>query len=167
MNTENATKANLASRHNEDISSMLLPMSGFYLLLPGVSVAEIVTFVPPEEDHDEEVPDWFLGTIYWRNQRVPMVSYESMTGGGKPFLSSQCRIAVLNNSGLSHQLNFYAILLQGTPRLLRLTQDEVTVNNEKILDEGQKLHVLVSGDEAIIPDLQFIEKGVINYLGLT
>ena len=168
MNTETqvASQVQAPKRTIDDISSMLLPLEGYNLLVPGVVVAEIVTFVPPEEDHDEEVPPWMLGTIYWRNQRVPLISYEVLTHSGQPFMSSHCRIAVMNKTGLSHQLDFFAVLLQGTPRLLRLTSEHVTVNNEKIIEEGQKMHVHVIGEEAIVPDVQYIEGAVVRYMEL-
>lgn len=143
---------------------MLLPMNGYNLLVPGVVVAEIVTFVTPEEEHDEDAPPWFLGTIYWRNQRVPLVSYEALTGGPRPLMSPYCRIAVVNKTGLSQQLDFFALLLQSTPRLLRLTAEDITPDDEKPVDTGQKLHVKVSGEEAIVPDVQYVEQAVINYL---
>lgn len=171
MNTETAlpadqTKAKQPSSELLDISSMLLPADGRTLLLPGVVVAEIVTFVTPEPDTDEETPTWFLGYIYWRNQRVPLASFEAMTGGRVPQLSSHCRIAILNNTGLSHQLPFFAILLQGTPKLLRLKPEELAVNHEKISEEGEKLHVTVDGEDAVIPDVQFVERAIVNYLQL-
>ena len=172
MNTETAlpedqTKAKQTKSEITDISSMLLPIEGRTLLLPGVVVAEIVTFVMPEPDDSEDVPAWFLGHIYWRNQRVPLASFEAVTGGAAPFIASHCRIAILNNTGLNHQLNFFAILLQGTPKLLRLTPDELFVNHEKISEEGETLHVTVNGEEAVIPDVQFVERAIVEYLQLS
>jgi len=172
MNTEtsvqeNQTKGARSRREITDLSSMLLPMEDRFLLLPGVAVAEIVTYVAPEADYDEDVPVWYLGSIYWRNQRVPLVCYEAMVSGSEPQVSSQCRIAVLNNTGLNHQLNFFAILLQATPKLLRLSSEDLSLNHEKILEEGEKMHVVVSGEEAIIPDIQFIEQKIIDYLQLS
>lgn len=171
MNTQTpatATEVKDAQARNKitDISSMLLLIEGRLLLLPGVAVAEIVNFVPPEVDHDEETPAWYLGSIYWRNQRVPLVSLEAMTGARSPSTTGHCRIAVMNNTGLSAQLKFFAILLRATPKLLRLTPDEVFVNNEKILEEGEKLHVIVAGEEAVIPDIQYIEQKIIDLLQL-
>lgn len=172
MNTETAVSdkqetSALTNKGITDISSMLLPVEGRLLLLPGVAVAEIVIFFAPEADFDEEVPAWYLGNIYWRNQRVPLVSFETMMDGRSPFVSSHCRIAVLNNTGLDTQLNFFAILLQATPKLLRLTPEELSVDNEKLLGEGEKMHVIVAGQEAVIPDIAFIEGAINNYLQST
>ena len=165
MNTKIAVAGDQIQQQ-EDISSMLLQIDGRTLLLPGVAVAEIVSFVPPESDNDEETPAWFLGNIYWRNQRVPLVAFENIIDGRPPLANSYCRIAVMNNTGVSDQLKFFAILLRTTPKLLRLTADEITINHEKILEEGEKLHVIVTGEEAVIPDIQFIEQKIIDLLQL-
>src|SRR6188768_2141610 len=146
MNTNMAVADDQVQQQITDISSMLLLVDGYLLLLPGVAVAEIVSFVPPEADNDEAVPAWYLGNIYWRNQRVPLVSFETLVDGRPPLASSHCRIAVINNTGVSDQLKFFAILLRATPKLLRLTPDEIVVNHEKILEDGEKLHVVVTGE---------------------
>lgn len=166
MNTKMAVADNQNQQQATDISSMLLEIDGRLLLLPGVAVAEIVSFVPPEADGDDEAPAWYLGSIYWRNQRVPLAAFETMIDGRAPMANSYCRIAVMNNTGVSDQLKFFAILLRTTPKLLRLTPDEITINHEKILEEGEKLHVIVTGEDAVIPDIQFIEQKIVELLQL-
>lgn len=166
MNTPVAATSAPQKKEITDISSMLLPLENRNLLLPGVAVAEIVRFIPPEMERDEETPPWFLGFIYWRNQRVPLVSFEGMLGETIPSMSTRCRIAVMNNTGLNQQMDFFAILLQETPRLLRLAPEDIAVNNEKIVDQGEKLHVLVSGEDAVVPDIGFIEKSIVHFLEL-
>jgi len=167
MNTSVASTTSPQKKEITDISSMLLLLEDRYLLLPGVAVAEIVTFVPPETEHNEETPPWFLGYIYWRNQRVPLISYEAMMGGAAPQISGRCRIAVMNNTGLSHQLPFFALLLQATPRLLRLAPEDISINDEKIISFGEKMYVQVVGEEAIVPDVVFMERNIISYLELS
>jgi chemosensory pili system protein ChpC len=168
MNTNTSVASTSTPQKKEitDISSMLLPLADRYLLLPGVAVAEIVTFVPPEPENDEETPAWFLGHIYWRNQRLPLIAYESMLTGENPHMSSRCRIAVMNNTGLSHQLPFFAIVLKATPRLLRLAPKDIVIIEEKEISSGEKMHVQVVGEKAVVPDVAFMEKSIINYLEL-
>lgn len=167
MNTSVASTSTPQKKEITDISSMLLLLEDRYILLPGVAVAEIVTFVPPEGEYNEETPPWFLGYIYWRNQRLPLVSYESMLSSADPQVSGHCRIAVMNNTGLSHQLPFFALLLQATPRLLRLAPEDIVLDEEKMIGVGEKMHVQVVGENAIVPDITFIEQNIINHLELT
>jgi chemosensory pili system protein ChpC len=163
-----ATSSELSAQQEiTDLSSMLLPMAGFYLLVPGVAVAEIIGYTSPEPNDDEGASDWSLGNIDWRNQKVPLVCYEAMVGNALPPLTGSCRIAILNNTGLNQQLEFFAILLQGTPRLLRLSPEDVETNNDRETGRGEKAHVRVAGQEAVIPDIQFVEKNIISLLELT
>jgi len=162
MNTQNSlTKQD----EIKDISSMLLPMQEGYVLLPGSAVAEIVSFVPAIQD-EEDAPAWFLGNIQWRNLNIPLISYESLQGGSTPQVAGHCRIAVLNNSGLNQQLDFFAMVIQGTPRLLRIVPDEISSLADKEIKEGEKLYVTVDGEEALIPDVRFMEQAVIDFLEL-
>lgn len=152
-------------RDIKDISSMLLPVQSGYLLLPGVSVAEIVGYLPATMN-DPDAPDWFLGNIEWRNQEVPLISYETLKGQGMPAISSQCRIAVLNNSGLNQQLDFFAIIIQGTPRLLRVVPEEIEAIEDQQPETGERMLVSIEGETAIIPDISFMEKAVVDFLEL-
>lgn len=168
MNTSVPATSTAKKKEITDISSMLLPLDDRYLLLPGVTVAEIVTFASPETEYNEGTPPWFLGYIHWRNQRLPLVAYESMLDEGEqtPHMSNRSRIAVMNNTGLNHQLPFFALLLQATPRLLRLSPEDVITYDEKVINAGEKMHVQVAGEEATVPDIAFIECQIVNYLEL-
>lgn len=159
---------NVAIQQQEikDISSMLMPLQQDMLLLPGISVAEIVGFVPASQE-ESDAPEWFLGNIQWRNLSVPLVSFESLKGQSLPNISSHCRIAVLNNTGLNHQLDFFAIVIQATPRLLRVLPSDVVEQDDISIEAGEKLHVKVQGEMAMIPDTAFIERSIINFLELT
>ena len=148
-----------------DISSMLLSIDGGYLLLPGVCVAEIVTFMPAEQDQDDP-PAWYMGQISWRNQNVPLVIYEVLKGNRMPHMSENCRIAVLNNTGQNHQLKFFAIVIQSTPRLLRVLPEDIRDVEGAEVEECDLMHVEVFDEKAIVPDVRFMEKAIIDYLEL-
>lgn len=151
----------------KDVSSMLLPIATETpLLVPGTTVAEIVSFITPAQD-DEDAPNWYLGNIQWRNLSVPLLSFETLLYQQAPALSQRCRIAVLNNSGLNHQLDFYAIVIQGTPRLLRVVPETVSVAEDKEVQTGEKMHVNAEGEQALIPDLSYLEQSLIDFMELT
>jgi len=60
------------------IASLYLPVTGNSLVLPNVSVAEIVDYKTPEPV--EDTPEWFLGNIEWRGVTLPVISYELFGG---------------------------------------------------------------------------------------
>jgi chemosensory pili system protein ChpC len=146
----------------QEIASLLIPMRGYQLLLPNVSVAEIVPVsqVAPVED----APLWYLGTCSWREQHVPLLSFEALNGEPKAEAHARTRFAVLNATGTSDDLPFIAIICQGLPRLARVNEEEITPHDHEEPKTYQLMQVSWAGEEAIIPDLARIERAVLEYL---
>ncbi len=148
----------------QEIASLLVPLHDCLLLLPNVSVAEIVPIsqVSPVEG----APDWYLGTCIWREQKVPVLSYEALNGEPKAGFSSRARFAVLNSTGISDELPFIAIVTQGLPRLARVNEEEIRER------EGDKkpfelMYVSWAGEDAVIPDVSRIEQTLLDYRAST
>lgn len=144
------------------LSSLYLPIIGGSLVLPNVSVAEIVDYQTPEAVSD--APEWFLGNIKWRGVTLPVISYERLNDTPLPDDLSNTRIAVINTIGKDHQaLPFFAIVTQGIPRQTKIDQDNI-----KEVEEGASLgpvdlmKVVIMGDEAIIPNVEYIEKMILQ-----
>lgn len=145
-----------------EVASLLIPMHDGVLLLPNVSVAEIVPIsrVIPQEN----APLWYLGNCSWREQTIPLLSYEALNGDPKVGVNSRSRIAVLNTTGINESLPFIAILTQGLPRLARVTEDEITQRADSDNKAFELMHISWAGEEAVIPDITAIEQTFLNYL---
>ncbi len=106
-----------------DLATLMIPVSNNdYLLLPGVTVAEVIHYEDPQPVKGKS-PDWFLGMLEWRTKQIPLVTYESLNG--KSFeRGANIHIAVLNGSEDPDTMPFYAIVTQATPRLLRLVKED-------------------------------------------
>ena len=145
-----------------ELATLLIPVKGKLLLTPNVTVAEIIYYTEPQAQDD--VPTWFLGTIEWRKQITPLISFEAIND--EPFAgkSSQRRIAVFNGLEDSEHLPFYAILTQGMPRLMRVEAEEVVANREVALGVAESLLVNVNGEAAVIPNLEYIERQILQLL---
>ena len=144
------------------LSSLYLPIIGGSLVLPNVSVAEIVDYQTPEAISD--TPEWFLGNIKWRGVTLPVISYERLNDTPLPDDLSNTRIAVINTIGKDHEtLPFFAIVTQGIPRQTKIDQENI-----KEVEEGASLgpvdlmKVVIMGDEAIIPNVEYIEKMILQ-----
>lgn len=144
------------------LSSLYLPIIGGSLVLPNVSVAEIVDYQTPDAISD--APEWFLGNIKWRGVTLPVISYERLNDTPLPDDLSNTRIAVINTIGQDHEaLPFFAIVTQGIPRQTKIDQDNI-----KEIEEGAPLgaadlmKVVIMGDEAIIPNVEYIEKMILQ-----
>jgi membrane-associated phospholipid phosphatase len=53
-----------------EVASLLIPLDGELLLVPNVTVAEIVPISRVEPRAD--APEWYLGDFSWREQTVPL-----------------------------------------------------------------------------------------------
>ncbi|MBK8188227.1 MAG: chemotaxis protein CheW [Cellvibrio sp.] len=146
----------------QEIASLLVPMNGNSLLIPNVTVAEIVPVsqVTPVL----RSPDWYLGTCRWREQTVPLLAYEVLNGDEKPFVNARSRFAVLNTTGMNDSLPFIAVLTQGLPRLARVTDDEIGKRDDIDNKEFELMHISWAGEEAVIPNIPKMESFFLEYL---
>lgn len=146
----------------EVISSFYLPVTSGKLLLPNVSVAEVVDFQEPEQD-EESNPDYYLGKIRWRGLLLPLLSFE-VANEARFELSSNSRIAVINSVGVSNEaLPFFAVVTQGIPRLVKITNDSIESTGEPN-GPAQSAIVRVDGEEASIPNMEYLESLVMPFV---
>ncbi|WP_049722781.1 chemotaxis protein CheW [Gilvimarinus polysaccharolyticus] len=145
----------------QEIASLLVPLSDSLLLLPNVTVAEIVPVgnIQPVDN----APDWLLGEISWRERDIPIVAMEIMNGQARPSFTGRCRIAVLNTTGLDDSLGFIAILTQGLPRLARVTAAEIAERDDVVKASYDDLVVTWAGEQAVIPALAKIEQAYLEF----
>ena len=145
------------------ISCLLIPVKNKLLLLPNASVAEIVDYQSHEEVSD--TPDWFLGFISWRGLRLPLISYESANGSDTTQFSSRTKIVITNTTG-QHQppLSFMAFATFGIPRLVKVSQQELTETETTNAGPADKIMVSLSGEDATIPELLHLEKLAVQAL---
>lgn len=148
----------------EEVASLLIPLQGRVLLAPNVTVAEIVpvSTVTPVQD----APDWYLGNCTWREQTIPLLSFEVMNGDAKPGVAPRSRFAVINTTGQHDSLPFIAILTQGLPRLARVTEEEISGRDDADNKPFELMHVSWAGEEAIIPNVEAMERAFLDYLHL-
>ncbi|MCO1332977.1 chemotaxis protein CheW [Microbulbifer sp. OS29] len=144
----------------EEVSSLLLPLEQGQILVPVDSLSEVIAMQTPMAVLD--VPEWYLGDLIWREQRLPLVSFEVMRGGTLGNVAEEERIAVLSSGNPDGDLPFFALILCGTPRLVRVTPEELVLR-EQALNPGELMHVALSGEEAVIPDLQGVERACLRY----
>jgi chemosensory pili system protein ChpC len=145
------------------IACLYLPVNQQQLLLPNVSVAEVVGYQAPEAAEDK--PDYFLGYVTWRGIRIPLISYELANGQSVNKRSTNARIAVINSIGEHHEaLPFFAILTQGIPRLVKVASDLIKPVKGITANKAEISTIKLDGEEAIIPDLPYLEALAFKYL---
>jgi chemosensory pili system protein ChpC len=154
------SKAIATPEATTELAILMIPVQGKNLVLPNVSVAEIISRQSTEVGDD--VPTWFIGQMQWRSLTVPVISYEAIND--EPFVGdeNQRHIAVIN--GTDSEIPFWAVLTEGTPKLLRLTEEQVAASTEVIGGPAEAQRVMVNEEAAIIPDLNFIEDKIATLL---
>lgn len=157
--TSNQQPAEQTQERASEVPSLLVPMVNQPLLLPNVTVAEIVP--PASAESLQGAPEWYLGELLWREQRVPLLSYERMNGESLPESNPRGRIAVLNSTGVSPDLPFLAIVTQGIPSLARVREDEIH-EREAQRQPYEQLLVSWAGEAAVIPDLAAMERACLD-----
>lgn len=139
------------------IRSLLLPLEDDNLLLPGTVVAEVVGYVPPEPAGNGS-PDWLLGSIDWRGQRVPCVAFESLGGQSVPEgAGARARLVVLKAVGEDPTMPYIAVRTRSIPRLINVEREGLEIRDEEMPPQGIQQAVLAHGEPALIPDLAAVE----------
>lgn len=146
----------------QEIASLLIPLQGQTILLPNVTVAEIVptSAIQPIQD----APHWYLGNCVWRELTVPVLSIEAINGETVPPVHSRARFAVLNTTGINENLPFIAVLTQGLPRLARVNEEEIREREDAENRIADLMHVSWAGEFTVIPNVPAIEQTFLAYL---
>ncbi len=146
---------------SEEVASLLIPMEQRTLLMPTVSVAEMVPWKMPVPVLN--APDWFMGMFLWRERQVPLLSFEVINGEARAPIHNRCRVAILNNTGESEDLPFIAIATQGIPRLARVNDREISQIENVVVKPFELMHVSLAGELAIIPNVAALEQAYLGF----
>ncbi|MBW7471559.1 chemotaxis protein CheW [Marinobacter sp. M216] len=141
---------------SQTLSCVMIPMSERQLLLPNVTIAEVVDFASSEAGAN--TPDWLVGYLDWRGLTLPVISYDAANGGSLSVPGdNRGRIVVLNTIGEHHeQVPFMALVTQGIPSQTRLTEDQISQKDGEA-GPADIMQVEVDGESAWIPNLEYLE----------
>lgn len=145
-----------------EVAALLIPLHEKQLVLPNVTVAEIIPYREALKSSDDV--NWFLGQLEWRNTSIPVLSYEALNGGSLPPLEGT-RLAVINGAGEKGDLPFYAILIQGIPKLIHIQESDVVAVEAMHAGPYDEMAVNLFGEQAMIPNLEMIEDELLRYAG--
>lgn len=139
------------------VDSLMVPIKEATLLLPVSAVSEVVEKLPVSAV--ESGHQWYLGTIQWREQDIPLVCYEALIGGELQSLTENARIAILKASGEKTKFGFYGVVTQGYPRSVRITPtSDFRPQGDEALDAGVLMYATLDDNGVVMPDLAYIEK---------
>lgn len=146
----------------DELSILLIPVNGKQLILPNVSVAEIVSYSEPQKGEDG--PAWLKGWVDWRSQAVPLLSFEEINQEAMTANSKIRRIAILNGIIDSNKLPFCAIISDGVPRAMRIRPREIASLDDDDKGIAELTSVVVNGEHAVIPNMDWLQQQLIAVL---
>jgi chemosensory pili system protein ChpC len=139
------------------VHCLTIPLYEETALLPNAAIAEVIAYKEPSAIEDG--PDWFLGYMEWRDHKVPLISYEAVSGREVHPPAKNSRIAVLNTLTGNTRIPYVGILTQGIPSLA-IVQEQGLKDKAQPDESRQSIGALVElgGVEALIPDIDDIEQ---------
>lgn len=148
------------SEHRE-LYSLLIPLRQERLLVPRMCVAEVIAFVETEREIDDDVPDWYLGTVEWNGRQLPVLSFDGTRAeDASTKKRGRTRIVVFHAVTGVLKGGYYGILTQGFPQLVRVNPDVLTLDAERPLppDQPALCRVRMIHEFPLIPDVERIEQ---------
>lgn len=150
------THKNLSTVHSKDtLHCLLISLQDAKILLPNTAVAEVIGYTTPETV--EHAPEWMLGNIPWRDEKIPLLSFERLSGMGKREHVIS-RIAVLNTLNGNPHIPYIALLIQSIPQLRLIQESSIVVTEKDEQMDAVAASIDFSGESVLIPDLDAMEQ---------
>jgi chemosensory pili system protein ChpC len=148
------------SQEHKELYSLLIPLKGERLLVPRMCVAEVIAFVDTARSAQEELPDWYLGTIEWNSRRLPVVSFDDPDQDERRSKRSRTRVVVFHAITQDLKGGYYGVLTQGFPQLVRVNADVLGLDTEQPLPKRQPVlcRARMIHEYPLVPDLERIER---------
>jgi chemosensory pili system protein ChpC len=145
------------SAADEELYSLLVPLSEDRLIVPRACVAEVVRFSKAEQR--EGAHNWMLGTINWNGRQLPVVSFEGAIGKDVPVTTGRTRVVVFYASTGQLKTGYFGVLTQGFPQLVRVNRGVLKLEAKDGWPEDAPVlcRVRMINEFPIIPDLEKLE----------
>ena len=144
------------SSSDQPISTLLLPMNGFYSVLPQATIVEVTQ--RPDVELVTDSADWLMGIFDWRSERVPLLSFETLCRRQAAERQAKSHIVVLYALEGIPDLVFYALDLSAIPHPVTLQPNMISDSNEEpISSKFIARNIQIVGQPGVIPDLKRIE----------
>lgn len=143
----------------KEIRTIVAPLQDGNVLLPNGAVAEVLGYTSPEPL--KKAPTWVLGEIAWNGWQVPIINYDQLINEHSSSKTTpKSRILIIKTLGESTQVNYIGIVIQGLPRLKKVSA--VSLQEIKMEELPRTIFSAVSFDDlqAYIPELGSLTRTV-------
>jgi chemosensory pili system protein ChpC len=150
-----------------EIRGLMIPVTNGRVLLPNATVAEVIGYSIPDRGNLSG-PEWLLGRVNWRGWRLPLVSFSLLAGMALDERTTGARVTVLKALSMHPRMPYIAMLAQGFPRLTTLSAESLVPIGEGLgRRPGVLMDLMVRDDQAMVPDLDQLERMVLEALGFS
>jgi len=137
---------------DKEIRTILAPLTDVYVMLPNSAVGEILTYTSPEPF--KQGPKWLLGEIAWRGWQVPVINYEQLINDKSGMtITAKTRVLIVKTLGESTQVNYIGLVIQGLPRLKKVSAESLVEKQIDELPDTVFSKVTIDDLQAVIPEL--------------
>ena len=137
---------------DKEIRTFIAPLIDGHMMLPNTAVAEVLAFERPEPF--KQGPAWLLGELAWRDWQVPVICFEQLINkSSRTSVTPKARILIIKTLGESTQVNYIGVVIQGLPRLKKVTATSLVEKQTENLPEILFSTVSIDDLEAVIPEL--------------
>jgi len=137
---------------DKEIRTFIAPLIDGFMMIPNSTVAEVLAFERPEPF--KQAPAWLLGELSWRDWQVPVICFEQLLEkNSRTSVTPRARILIIKTLGESTQVNYIGLVIQGLPKLKKVTASSLVEKQTDNLPEILFSIVSIDDLEAVIPEL--------------
>jgi chemosensory pili system protein ChpC len=145
-----------------EVRGLVAPTACGDLILPTAAVAEVVAYAG-EARVRPSAPDWLLGDLEWRGQRVPLIDLGRPPEWANPEVEparrrQHCSALICHTPSGNRTLPYVGLLVAAAPRLVRLRAADLTPAADDAQRPFALCHLEYLGSPAWIPDLDRVER---------
>jgi chemosensory pili system protein ChpC len=140
--------------------NIVLPLSGRGLLVPNTAVAEVV--LAGQLSSAVSSP-FLLGYTAWRDQDIPLISFDGLLNGHLPAGLAWRQIAILHGITDRQKMPFFGLVLSAAPRLVRMRNSDIIPMDTEV---NPLIHSQVRAADLklMIPDWHVFEQKIMAAL---
>ena len=147
---------------SSSFTAMYLPLQMDGLLLPDVTVVEILKIknISPLL----KTPEWLIGTVSWRGEALPLISFESLNGAATVDPKTITRVAIINGTADNSHLPYYAVVISDTPSLHEISEGDIEMCVGRPRGRAEAMSVSVNDLVAGVPNIEWVEQHLLAYI---
>ncbi len=146
------TKARKKPNQEDGLACMLLDIGGRRILLPKITVNEILSYRPPVPF--ENSPEWLLGSIDWKNWQVPVISFSNLSGAVETPAKQGSYIAVIKSLADNREMPLIGIVVYAAPGNANINEKDLVEDDSATPALGVFSTVRIGKQrDILIPDL--------------